>query len=291
MRWRDSHPCQRRLHLRVLQCAASHARSSPPAAGPLCRSQISFVTTGPNEAGVPIARQPTFEDLEGLLRQTPPAQGQHQRGAAAQRAAARRAAAQRASVFSGWLSTLRARVFALSCFSPSTWRRLNALAGWVLFPLLVVAYLWLAHTFSARPPPPAELLQSEASEVSWLTRLTIDGADGISSVAGAAVFISISPGIRLRASGNCCVDLVTQGVACLRLGAIFLLIFAAGFGVGNVLSVLWDVHWDVHELTILACDAVVGWHAMRWAVEQCSGGTIIVEGVHFGRGGGTTGLL
>jgi hypothetical protein len=196
-------------------------------------------------------------------------------------------AAQHASLLSGWLSTLRARVFTLSCFSPATWRRLNALAGWILFPLLVVAYLWLTHAFSTRPPFPTENPKHQAKEVSWLTRLTMDGADGIASVAGAAVFIAISPGIRLRASGNCCVDLVTQGLACLRLGVILVFIFAAGFGVGNFLSVLWDVHWDVHELTILACDTVVGWHAMRRAVEQCSGGAIIIEGVHFGRGGTT----
>ena len=43
------------------------------------------------------------------------------------------------------------------------------------------------------------------------------------------------------------------------------------------------VHWDSRELVVLACDAVMGWHAMRGFVASIPD-FFIVDGVRFGRG-------
>ena len=252
----------------------------PDAKCPLCQSRISSYAIGPDEAGVPIARQPTFEEQVDSPPTSCAAYSQHSMVHAHLRP--RQAG----------LRYLRANVFICvrRCFSPAAWRNMNNAARWALFPAIVILCMWAVHVHADRQPPlpphppqPPLAPLSASHTTSKLTQFTIDWVDGTASIAGGAYFVFVSPGIRLRTSGNRCMDFVREFLASVRLAMFGILIFAAGYVVGSLLSTAYDVHWDVHEFVILACDAVFGWHAMRHAVVRYTTGAFIVGGVQFGQ--------
>jgi len=252
----------------------------------------------PWRAGVPIGLQPTFIDplKQWQTAVTPSRNASAGAGGPSQQASAGGAP----TLAPSWLRSLRAALFTRLPMLQRSWRAINALVRWLLFPTLVAFAMFAIYVASPPPPPPpppltpspppllprptlpptppfappSPVIDIAEPDERPLFQLAIDMADGLSALCGAIATL-MSGNILFRRD---CERVPRALRKLLRYAAI---IFATGFVVGGVLSWIYANEWDSRELVVLACDAVLGWHLMRALVIEAPD-LFIVRGVRFG---------